>query len=73
MQRCTVISNVFEHGTAYGKKGDEVVVPDHIATAHSKPAKGTYKPALKIIGPFEKEADVIPGTSAPATKKSRNS
>lgn len=44
-----VISNVFEHGTAYGKKGDTVTVPHHIAAAYSK----GKKPKLKIIGPVE--------------------
>lgn len=49
MQRCKIISNVFEHGTAYGKKGDEVVVPDHIATAFSKGRQAK----LEVLGPVE--------------------
>lgn len=63
MQRCKILSNVFEHGTAYGKKGDEVIVPDHIAAANSKSAKNK-KPALEIVEPFVKEEDVVPVAKA---------
>lgn len=50
--KCKVLSNVFEHGSAYGRKGDIVIVPDHIAKANSD---GRKNPALQIIGKVKEE------------------
>lgn len=62
MLKCKVLSNVFEHGPVYGKKGDTVVLPQHIGLAHSK----GKKPRLQVIG----EADSAPAANlAKAPKK----
>lgn len=57
MKKCKVLSNVFEHGVAYGKKGDTVIVPDHIAKANSDKRKTSC--ALEILGEAT-EKDLAP-------------
>lgn len=61
MLKCKVLSNVFEHGTAYGKKGEEVTVPQHIGLAFSK----GKNPRLKVLG----DADAAPAAPKVAKKK----
>lgn len=60
MLKCKVLCNAFEHGVAYGKKGDEVTLPQHIALAHSK----GKNPRLRVLG----EASATPAAPK-ATKK----
>jgi len=73
MLKCKVLSNVFEHGTVYGKKGDSVVVPEHIGKAHSK----GKNPNLQVLGEVDsapapkpakapKKATVAPAPATPA-------
>lgn len=47
MLKCKVIRNVFEHGAVYGRKGDIIVVPDHIGKAFSDKRKTGV--ALELI------------------------
>jgi hypothetical protein len=65
MTRCKVLAHVFEHGSAYGLQGSEVIVPDHIAKANSDKRRNC---ALEIIGQVDDAPALVAKTKVAKVK-----